>query len=89
LVCLAFGFINVVYTTYINPNFTTDYYNHSIESFRETLPAVEFQAKLIELESQREIFGNPYFNFFLMTLTVFIIGFLITVISSLILKRNL
>ncbi len=86
---LAFGFINVVYTTYINPNFTTDYYNHSIESFRETLPAVEFQAKLIELESQREIFGNPYFNFFLMTLTVFIIGFLITVISSLILKRNL
>ncbi|UPS92809.1 DUF4199 domain-containing protein [Bizionia sp. M204] len=85
---LTFGLINVVYTLFINPDFTTEYYNHSIETFRETLSDADFQAKLIELESQREIFGNPFFNFFLMALTVFVIGFIISVISSLILQRK-
>ncbi|WP_417237813.1 DUF4199 domain-containing protein [Bizionia sp.] len=85
---LTFGLINVVYTSFINPDFTTEYYNHSIETFRETLSDADFQAKLIELESQREIFGNPFFNFFLMALTVFVIGFIISVISSLILQRK-
>ncbi|OBX23646.1 MULTISPECIES: DUF4199 domain-containing protein [Bizionia] len=85
---LTFGLINVVYTTFINPDFTTEYYNHSIETFRGTLSDADFQAKLIELESQREIFGNPFFNFFLMAFTVFIIGFVISVISSGILKRK-
>jgi hypothetical protein len=88
LASIAFGLINVVYTEIINPEFTAEYYEYSIEKYRESLPEEAFKTKLIELESQKDLFKNPLANFGIMGLTVFIIGFIISLISGLILQRK-
>ncbi|WP_179383528.1 hypothetical protein [Allomuricauda sp. ARW1Y1] len=55
---------------------------------RTNLPSEEFQVKLAELESQREQFSNPLLSFIFMGMTVFLIGFIISLLSSLILQRK-
>lgn len=88
LASITFGLINLVYTEIINPDFTNEYYAHSIEKFKETLTEAEFQIKLKELESQKEMFSNPLVGFSVMALTVFIMGFIISLISGWMLKRK-
>jgi hypothetical protein len=88
LASITFGLINVAYTEIINPEFSNEYYAYSVEKFEETMPAEDFQVKLKELESQKELFANPLVNFGIMGLTVFIIGFIISLISGLILQRK-
>ena len=88
MAALTFGIIDLIYITVINPDFAADYYEHSIEQFRATLPEAEFKAKLVELESQKELFMNPFLSFLLMPFTVFILGFIISLISALILQRK-
>ena len=88
LASLTFGLINVIYTEVINPEFSTEYYKYSIEKIEKELPAEAYKVKVAELESQQELFGNPLFNFVLMSLTVLIIGLIISLISGLILQRK-
>jgi len=85
---ITFGIYNVVYVEYIDPNFMTEYYNHSVEQVSKTLSGVELQAKLQQMEDEKDLFANPFMNFFLMFLTVFMIGLIISLISSLILQRK-
>nr|WP_298922863.1 DUF4199 domain-containing protein [uncultured Allomuricauda sp.] len=88
ITALAFGFLDIFYSEVLNPDFTTQYYDTAVENMRTSLSADEFEIKLAKLESQREMFSNPLFSFALMAMTVFIIGFIITLISALILQRK-
>ncbi len=88
IAALAFGILDIIYIKYINPDFVTEYYAHYVEQMRTSLPEAEFQTKLAELESQKELFSNTFMNFFLMFATVLIIGFIISLISALILQRK-
>jgi len=88
MAALTFGIIDFIYVTVINPDFAADYYAHSIEQFRATLPEAEFKIKLAEIESQKELFMNPYISFLLMTVTVLILGFMMSLISAVILQRK-
>ncbi|SEM05928.1 Protein of unknown function [Aquimarina amphilecti] len=85
---IAFGLLDVIYIKYINPDFSAEYYGHIIEEMRTTLPEEEFKIKLSELETQKELFSSPLMNFLLMSTTVLIIGFIISLISGLILQRR-
>lgn len=85
---LAFGIIDLIYIKYINPDFTTEYYTRSVEELKNSLSGAELEAKLAKMESQKELFMNPYMSFLLMSFTVFLIGFIISLISSLILQRK-
>lgn len=85
---LAFGILDVFYTEVLNPDFMTEYYNHSVETLRASVPADEFEAKLAEMESQKELFSNPLFSFAVMAMTVFVIGFIISLLSALVLQRK-
>ncbi|WP_299894502.1 DUF4199 domain-containing protein [uncultured Aquimarina sp.] len=85
---LAFGIIDVIYILYINPDFAAEYYGHMVEQMRSTLPEEEFKIKLAELEAEKELFSSPVMNFLLMSFTVLIIGFIISLISGLILQRK-
>ncbi|MBT8236266.1 MAG: DUF4199 domain-containing protein [Bacteroidia bacterium] len=84
---VAFGFLDIVYKL-INPEFTTEYYDTMVEQVKTTVPAEQLDAKLAEMESQRELFSNPILSFLLMAFTVFIIGFIISLLSSLVLQRK-
>jgi hypothetical protein len=85
---LAFGIIDLIYIKYINPDFTAEYYAHSVEQLKDSLTGAELEAKLAEMESQKELFMNPFISFLLMSFTVFLVGLIISLISSLILQRK-
>ncbi|MFD0861131.1 DUF4199 domain-containing protein [Sungkyunkwania multivorans] len=88
ITAFAFGLLDFVYVKYLNPDFMTTYYDHSVEQLKASLPAEEFEVKLAELEAEKELFMNPLMSFAIMSMTVFVIGFIISLISSLILQRK-
>ncbi|NJO24666.1 MAG: DUF4199 domain-containing protein [Bacteroidia bacterium] len=83
-----FGLFNLLYTEVINPSWKDDYYSHYIEQMKSNVPPNEFEAEKKKLEAQKKMFSNPVIQFLLMSLTVFIIGFIVTIISSLALRRQ-
>lgn len=85
---ITFGIYNVVYVEYIDPNFMTEYYSHSVEQVSKTLSGAELQEKIKQMEEEKAMFESPFMNFFLMFFTVFVIGFVISLISSLILQHK-
>lgn len=88
LTALTFGVLDVIYIKFINPDFLTEYYDVAIENIRETLSAEEFKVKLAEMESEKELFSSTFMSFFIMAMTVFLIGFIISLLSALLLQRK-
>ncbi|MEX0362137.1 MAG: DUF4199 domain-containing protein, partial [Allomuricauda sp.] len=80
--------LDVLFTEVLNPEFMEEYYEATVKSMRDSLPPAEFEVQLAEIESQKEMFSNPLFSFGLMAMTVFVIGFIISLISALILQRK-
>lgn len=77
-----------IYTTKINPEFASEYLEYSIKKMQETLSAEELKIKTAELKQQMEDYGSPSFMAFIMFATVMILGFIISLISGLILQRK-
>lgn len=88
ITALAFGIIDVIYVEFINPDFMAEYYTTTIEQLKTTVPAEELQEKLTALEAERALFSNPIMSFLMMAVMVFGIGFIISLISALVLKRK-
>ena len=88
ITALAFGILDFVYVKYLNPGFMEEYYTNNLAQLQESLPAAEFEVKKAELESQKELFMNPVMSFVLMSMTVLVIGFVVSLISGLILQRK-
>ena len=88
ITAIVFGLLDVLYTEVLNPGFMENYYSEIAENMKGTLPPDELKLKLAELEAQKEQFSNPLLSFTFMALTVFVIGFIISLISSLILQRK-
>ncbi len=87
MVSLAFGILDVIYVKFINPDFMTEYYNGMLEQ-AQSLSAEEFEIRKAELQSEKEMFLNPFMHFFIMSMMVFVIGFIISLLSALILQRK-
>lgn len=85
---LAIGIVDAIYLKYINPDFTEQYMNYTLTALEKKLSPEAFELKKAELEMQMQTFANPVFGGLVMFVTVFIIGFIITLIAALILKRN-
>jgi F0F1-type ATP synthase assembly protein I len=85
---LTFGIINYVYVEVINPEFMTEYYDYMVEKARTSMTAEEFQIKLQAMEAEKALFSNSIISSLVMSATVLIIGFIISLISGLILQRK-
>lgn len=85
---LAFGIFDSLYVKFFWPDFGDKYYAHLKEDMSKKISGAELQKALEELSSQKEMFSNPLALFGLMFITVFLIGIIITVISTLILKTK-
>jgi len=77
-----------IYTTQINPDFSTDYVEYSIKKMEANLPPEEASIKAAELKQQMADYGGSGFMAALMFVTVVVIGFIISLISGLILQRK-
>ena len=72
----------------VDPEWQDQYYAHYIENVKKTTSPEKLQAALQDIADQREMFSSPVAQFGFMFLTVFVIGFIISIISALILRRN-
>lgn len=87
LPAIAFGLFDILYTRILNPNWAAEYSAQYLQKFKN-LPATEYAAKKKAFDEQMALFMNPFMEFLLMAITVFIIGFIVTIISSLALRRK-
>ncbi|HYF31533.1 MAG TPA: DUF4199 domain-containing protein [Chitinophagaceae bacterium] len=85
---VAFGLFNLIYTGAIDPEFMDKYYQHQLSQMQQRMTPGEFNAARATMEKQKEMFSNPVLQFLVMGLTVFVIGVIASVISSLVLKRR-
>ena len=85
---VAFGLFDILYTEVLNPTWKEDYYSKYIENLRKSVAADKLDAAIKKAEKEKEMFSNPGFQFLLMGGTVFVIGFIVTIISSLTLRRT-
>lgn len=86
---IGFGIVDYIYTTMINPNFALEYKDFTLTQLQEAnLSAEEIKAKTKELEASMEMMSSSTFMAFIMFATVMIIGFIISLISGLILQRK-
>jgi hypothetical protein len=85
---IFFALFDLLYVEVINPGWSDDYYKHYIEQATKDTPPEKLQAKLNKLQEQKEFFSSPVMMFLVMFITVFVIGALVTIISSLTLRRR-
>ena len=85
---LAFGLFDILYTRVINPSWRQEYMDHYMKGMAATLPADQVATKQAEFEKSMELFANPVAEFFLMFLTVFIVGLIVSIIGALALRRR-
>lgn len=83
-----FGIFDILYTEVINPSWLDTYYADYAEKIKASSLPGKVEEKLKDLQKQKDIFSNPILQFLLMTATVFIIGLIATIISSLALRRT-
>lgn len=87
IVSLAFGILDIIYVKFINPDFMNEYYDGMLEQAR-SLPTEEFETRKAALLAEKDMFLNPFLHFFIMSMMVFVIGFIISLLSALILQRK-
>ena len=85
---IAFGLYNVIYIEWLNPQFLDNYYAYQVAEVKANVPAAEVDKQLKEIQDMRQMFANPAVQFVVMFLSVFVIGLIVTVISTLMLKRK-
>ena len=85
---VAFGLFDILYTRVINPGWMENYYNEMIEQTKKSTAPDKLDAALKKHKTSKEMFSNPFLKFLLMGVTVFIIGFIVAIISSLTLRRS-
>ena len=85
---IGVAIIDYIYTTVINPDFATEYLEKTLATMKETLSAEDFEVEKAKLVEQMEAYGGSGFMAFIMFVTVVMIGFVISLISGLILQRK-
>jgi hypothetical protein len=85
---IAFGLFNLLYVEVLDPEFMDKYFQHHMDQAQAKMNAVEFEEMKAEMEAEMELFQKPIVQFGAMFFSVFLIGFIVTIISSIVLKRD-
>lgn len=88
LPAIAFGLYNFFYIEVLDPEFMENYYRYYLEQAQASMSADEFEAEKVKIEAQKAAFQSPVVQFGVMFLTVFVIGFIVSLISAIVLKRE-
>jgi hypothetical protein len=83
LAALMFGIYNVIYVEFLEPGFMDQYYNYYIEQISNSgQPQLEIDRQIKAFEEEKQMFMNIYLQFFIMFITVFVIGLLVSVFCA-------
>jgi hypothetical protein len=83
-----FGVFDVIYITLLNPGFFEEYRTAMITKMESQYSGAELAAKIAEFDSMMAMAGNPWFDFMLMFITVVLLGFIVSLISSFVLRSS-
>jgi putative flippase GtrA len=83
---LGFAIIDFIYTSYINPEFVDQFISYQLEVAEKSLSGEELIAKKTEIESYKDMSSTAMA--LLMFVTVILIGFIISLISSFVLNKK-
>ena len=79
---LAFGIYNVIYVTIIDPQFMEKYNTYMLDKLKEGHTPEEFEAIKTQYLADAAMWDSLLIQFFVMFLTVFVIGLIIALLSS-------
>lgn len=85
---VGFGIIDYLFTTIIHPDFALEYETKMLTDMKTTLPPAEFEAQKAELQQQMKDYGGSGFMATMMFAMVAVMGFIISLISALILQKK-
>ena len=85
---VTFGLFDILYTQVLHPSFGDEYLAYQVEKIKASAPADRVEEKIAKLRKDMQMFGNPFFEFLLMSVTVYIVGLIVTIISALTLRRT-
>ena len=85
---IIFGAFNVFYVVYLNPEFYDQYYGQMITGLSTQYSGAELTVKITELEDMKDMASSNLFTFILMFLTVFLLGFIVSLISAMTLRKG-
>ncbi len=85
---IIFGAFNVFYVVYLNPEFYDQYYGQMITDLSTQYSGAELTVKITELEDMKDMASSNLFTFILMFLTVFLLGFIVSLISAMTLRKG-
>lgn len=85
---IGFGVIDYLFTTVIYPDFAIEYETRMLADMKTTLSPAEFEVQKAELQQQMVAYGGSGFMAAMMFAMVAIMGFIISLISALILQKK-
>lgn len=85
---VCFGFFDVIYSNVIDPGFYARYTERGIANLKATVPAGKFEAQAAAFREQMAFWSKPWADFLLMFLTVAIVGLIITILATFMLKKK-
>ena len=85
---IAIGVLDIIYVTVINPDFMSEYLQYTLDGMKETLSVEELEKQRVILTEQMKLYDSPSIAGLLMFGTVFVIGSIISLISSLVLQSK-
>lgn len=83
---ILFGVYNVIYTSYINPEFLDEYYAYYISQL-PVQSGPEYDAQVATLEADKEMFMHPLTQFLAMSATVIAVGIPESILLAVIHKK--
>lgn len=84
----AFAIYNIVYVEFLDPDFADKYYEYQLDKMKADADPSEYSSIESSLADQKEMWANIPFQTVLMFMTVYVIGFIVSLLSSLILSRK-
>ena len=87
-VAIGIAISDYIYTSFLNPDFMSEYVDYTLKGMKETLSEPEFEREKAILLEEVKMWDNPIIMALFMFFTVVLIGFIISLISGLILQRK-
>lgn len=87
---IAFGVIDAIYISVIHPEFSAEFvaYKYTILESQTHLVGEELRLAKLAVLKQSEAFKSPIIVFFVSTMMVFIVGIIVSLISTLVLHKK-
>lgn len=85
---ITMSILDIIYVTVINPDFSAEYVQYTLENMKQTLTAEEFEIQKAKMLEDMKMFDSPAFAGVFMFGLIFSTGIIVTLISSLVLQRK-